>query len=618
MEPTKTSDPWAVGDDVAATRAWLSTPAVEILWVGGLGSFVVAARTLGHGNDARRASIVLMCVGLLVAVAMSSRQAARVRVSSIALAATLALLVVEPSIGRAPVAVTLLSVATVHLALFPWPTHIGLKRLPVGRAKLAVPLIVAAELTWYRTGSVLAAIALLVAAVAVVGLYVLHPSTLGVAERLVALATRRIADGLSTIVFAFVSLLVYLPGVVAGAAEKYRRRRSRVASGWIDTAFDMERTRRDSRYPFASPNPIEARRRQVVGLIAVTALAGFVFWRISVPVHQVRPNNDEAISRGEVEDPPVIFGREFAVDYSSLPAYAGVDWADQLQIEEAGVPDVETFRGRFVNLREGRRVTIEPPQCACPTRRVWFTGGSAVWGVGQRDEHTIASELVRGASAHDLRMEVDNMGMRGSVIGEQVSAVEERLDNGEEPPDLIVFHIGFNETGVELGSLLAEFGGEVEMQMPSGVQGDLDIGNRLNPAVINDRVEEYLESGIGEETGRIAAANIRREQRRMARISERYGVGVMYFFQPDAFVTQNQLDPYKAISHLPTRTMLESPMAVALDVAAAELRATQVIDLRPVFSDDHDQVFLGLVHHNEVGASRIAEAMLPHLLGDFE
>lgn len=98
-------------------------------------------------------------------------------------------------------------------------------------------------------------------------------------------------------------------------------------------------------------------------------------------------------------------------------AFADEPWAKQA-IEDAGKmigePDpVLGWRGRdrrttYVNFVDGRRVSYEPED---PTVTVWFFGGSTMFGDGQRDEHTIPSEVARLSEADGLPIRVINFGV---------------------------------------------------------------------------------------------------------------------------------------------------------------------------------------------------------------
>ena len=101
-------------------------------------------------------------------------------------------------------------------------------------------------------------------------------------------------------------------------------------------------------------------------------------------------------------------------------------------------------RTRHVNIRDGDRVTWTPPPCSCERLTVWFYGGSAAFGLEQRDEHTIASELARVAADNGITLDVVNRGIPGQLHWR--NALRFGWDLAvEEPPDLVVFDEGAEE-----------------------------------------------------------------------------------------------------------------------------------------------------------------------------
>lgn len=101
----------------------------------------------------------------------------------------------------------------------------------------------------------------------------------------------------------------------------------------------------------------------------------------------------------------------------------------------------------YVNVADGRRRTLAPPACdRCPKLRLWLYGGSTTFGFGQRDEHTIASELVRLAHEDGISLAVDNRGVAGDTAWAEVTRFGWDVD-AEAPPDLAVFYDGVNDAG---------------------------------------------------------------------------------------------------------------------------------------------------------------------------
>ena len=83
---------------------------------------------------------------------------------------------------------------------------------------------------------------------------------------------------------------------------------------------------------------------------------------------------------------------------------------------------------------------------------VWLFGGSTVWGLGQRDDHTIASELARRSEVEGHPIRVVNLGQPGYTAWQQALLFEQHLAVSP-PPDLAVFLQGVDDVVVQTEAL---------------------------------------------------------------------------------------------------------------------------------------------------------------------
>lgn len=128
-------------------------------------------------------------------------------------------------------------------------------------------------------------------------------------------------------------------------------------------------------------------------------------------------------------------------------------WADAHTAEAAAFENAtyEAFLGvrladlssPYVNVVGGRRVTWQPP--TDPALRVWFFGGSTMFGLGQRDGATIPSQFAREAWERGLPLAVTNFGVHADVHWMEHRRLQDALASGEPPPDLVVFYDGWND-----------------------------------------------------------------------------------------------------------------------------------------------------------------------------
>ena len=103
------------------------------------------------------------------------------------------------------------------------------------------------------------------------------------------------------------------------------------------------------------------------------------------------------------------------------------------------------FKGKYVTVDDSgiRRTWNEPAPNSHPLR-VWFFGGSTMWGLGVRDEYTIPSLVSQELAKQGIRAEVTNYGQQGYNSTQELIALILLLRNGESP-DLAVFYDGVNE-----------------------------------------------------------------------------------------------------------------------------------------------------------------------------
>jgi lysophospholipase L1-like esterase len=142
----------------------------------------------------------------------------------------------------------------------------------------------------------------------------------------------------------------------------------------------------------------------------------------------------------------------------TVPAFAGEDWAERYFEEMDALeyhyvpflgPRVDAVEGRYITSERGVRRSYEPPGAAGDDAvEVWFFGGSTTWGEGQRDLHTIPSEVARLAEADGVTLRVVNFGERGYTAFQELLLFEQELA-ARPAPDLAVFYDGQNELGTQ-------------------------------------------------------------------------------------------------------------------------------------------------------------------------
>jgi lysophospholipase L1-like esterase len=238
-------------------------------------------------------------------------------------------------------------------------------------------------------------------------------------------------------------------------------------------------------------------------------------------------------------------------------------------------------------------------------------GGSTTWGIDQRDEHTIPSELARVAHEHGLTVDVENRGLTG--INHWLESERFALDlTSGERPDLVVFYDGVNEIYMANGN--------------SGLRRTDEAP--LNPALMSlwDGAmsreaddDDVVDGPPGSEiidtsdtlTGPVRTAldivdRYDRAREMSRRTAAHAGIPVAYIWQPSRYSRP------LVLSEPHWDAQQENTMRLENQVTSDHM-ASDVIDLSDAFDDVSGPIFTDDVHHDEQGARVMAEAMFASL-----
>lgn len=238
-----------------------------------------------------------------------------------------------------------------------------------------------------------------------------------------------------------------------------------------------------------------------------------------------------------------------------------------------------------VNVDDGYRRSARPPGCDCRRLVLWLYGGDAAFGLGQRDEHTVASELSDIAAEHGMTLDVSNRGLPDQTHWRAATRFANDVST-EDAPDLAVFLVGQEE--VEAADALALAGDP--MAPPSDA-----AQARAFRAVVGSTVpapsgaRETASNGSMLDAGGLAEVATRRfrRDRSLAEIVGRTnGIPVLVAWQPVAMTGGGRL--------------AASYRVMTTHVPRGDVDVTR--ELRSESSSDFDGAFL----FNERGARRVA------------
>jgi len=275
------------------------------------------------------------------------------------------------------------------------------------------------------------------------------------------------------------------------------------------------------------------------------------------------------------------------------------------------VQDVAT---NTINVTNGIRRSWHPPPCGCSRLAVWMYGGSTTFGVGQRDDHTVPSELAKRAWEDGIALDIVNRGVPGELLWQETQRFG--WDAFGDRPDLVIFYDGANDVGRAFPeSVAADQVDETPLspgieELASAYQDDsrpsfaiLDVpdGARLLPRrqlVTLDPIDGATHSMSRYERSRQASETI-------ARGAE---VPVRWFWQPTQFTRPISNEPHNSPdADRETRELHEH---------ARSLLSPKVTDLADVLDDYSDPMFWDGVHTNETAAAIVADAIYDSLQSD--
>ncbi|MEO7458052.1 MAG: SGNH/GDSL hydrolase family protein [Gemmatimonadaceae bacterium] len=310
-----------------------------------------------------------------------------------------------------------------------------------------------------------------------------------------------------------------------------------------------------------------------------------------------------------------------------------------------------SFTGRYVNIDSaGHRITPQPIAPATPAAKVFFFGGSTMWGTAQRDDHTIAAEAARRLqplAGAGKRIEVTNFGESGYVTTQELLALMLELRAGNIP-DVVVFYDGINDVGTTV-----QYGAPGIPQNESKRANEFAVGRTLDRASFERGLGKDLRALrflVGEGFNQLAIVDWLKSKKPKAPltyvsadVAARGTVGVyaenmriveglakihgftaVYVWQPSVHSTEKTLTPFEAriakqiegsdFEHRIQETQRIIPGM--LDTAMAGVAPGRFVDASGLFKGDTMSVYVDRIGHNtEASVPRIVDAFWPALQG---
>jgi len=330
--------------------------------------------------------------------------------------------------------------------------------------------------------------------------------------------------------------------------------------------------------------------------------------------------------------------------WSQLEIFRDAAWADEYHAELDRAWGAEwrsyvywrrtAFAGKYINVdADGFRRTWRNPQAppgAVPFR-IFALGGSTMWGVGARDDFTIASLLAKllAEQAPGLDISVTNFGEYGYVSTQELLTLELELQKGNVP-DLVIFYDAIND-------VFSAFQNRVAGKPQNELQRRLDFENRplaiANRAFTESQAFKPLFWWVQRRAfGDVAAGRTSEQQGILARdtvkiyasnlaivsaLGERYRFESLFYWQPVIFTklrpSEDERKTLASENVSKQRDLFLSTYAIVRN--EGELgRNPRFHDIQDIFGDDPRSVFIDAYHISEAGNEIIARRILEDLM----
>lgn len=138
-----------------------------------------------------------------------------------------------------------------------------------------------------------------------------------------------------------------------------------------------------------------------------------------------------------------------------LSVYKNETWGDEYWKEYRSTSfhyapfilwNADEYHGKWINIdHNGLRKTWAPDGAQAPAPgEIYVLGGSAIWGIGARDDYTIPSHLSKLLNTENQQYRVSNYGIPGFTFLQEIIKLSLLLQKGQRP-HYVIFYDGAND-----------------------------------------------------------------------------------------------------------------------------------------------------------------------------
>jgi len=254
--------------------------------------------------------------------------------------------------------------------------------------------------------------------------------------------------------------------------------------------------------------------------------------------------------------------------------------------------------GKYIHVDDrGRRRTWTAPGLGEDAPRIFFFGGSTMWGAGSRDDETIPSHVARSLADEGIGVRVENYGEFGFVSTQGLIRLMLELRSGNVP-DVVVFYDGANEVG------------SASQSSQPGIP--LNENRRRNDYLMGQGAKPPPPPALDPtELARQVAALYRGNLKVLSGLGKEYGFEVVCFWQPLPYM-EKPLTAFESAASRISSKRAELVELVSAAIAKEEL-PPYFHDLRSVFAAQTAPRFLDWCHLSPQGNADVVQAMLPSI-----
>ena len=362
-----------------------------------------------------------------------------------------------------------------------------------------------------------------------------------------------------------------------------------------------------------------ARGRDLMALLGyiILALALFAIL-VAVSSRFVSGSGIAERLRGALDYRPLAF-----IDDGAAPSSREF-WAEQSTVLVRWLPysywTVAPFDGAYISVDEsGRRRTPSYAEDH-EAPRIYFFGGSTMWGLGARDAYTIPAQVAKLLAERDYPAQVQSYAQTGYVSWQDLLLFQAQLALGNVP-DLAVFYQGFND----VYAAFLQAGAGLTLRENLRVN-DVELGRLLRsgqPALLpfDADISEYDWSLVtsGAATP-LAIAERWLANRRLIRAAAReHRARALFVWQPTLYAKTARTGAEQQFLDEVERqeagfTDLYRAVVGIVRERAADENFDDILFLTDEFSDVSEGIFFDRVHITEIGNRQVAESLLDPIL----